>query len=99
MGKVWTIAANAWEETLRRKVFYLVLLATVLVAIIIGSQMALMRMAGAAGETGTVERMHASFVQTSLAVWNFAAIFLAVFLGAVGFSSEVSRKTIVHVLS
>jgi ABC-type transport system involved in multi-copper enzyme maturation permease subunit len=34
-----------------------------------------------------------------LGIWGSAAIFLALFLGAIGVSSEIGAKTIVHVMS
>jgi len=63
------------------------------------SEMAVVRLANAAGETAASAQMRTSFVTTTLGIWHFAADFLAIFLGAIGFSSEVARKTIVHVLS
>ncbi len=34
-----------------------------------------------------------------IGIWGFAAFFLALFLGAIGISAEISSKTIVHILS
>jgi ABC-type transport system involved in multi-copper enzyme maturation permease subunit len=96
---MWTIARTAWHETIRRQVFYIVLLITVLVGAIVISSMAAVRMASAAGENAAAAQMRTSFVSTTFGIWDFAALFLAVFLGAVGYSSEVAKKTIVHVLS
>jgi ABC-type transport system involved in multi-copper enzyme maturation permease subunit len=99
MGKIWPIACTAWQETIRRQVFYIVLLIVVLVGAGIVAQQAVLRMAAAAGESATVAQLHASFVKNALIEWGVAARFLAVFLGAVGLSSEIGKKTIVHVLT
>ncbi len=99
MAKIWLIALTAWQETIRRQVFYIVLLIIVLVGAGIAAEQAALRMAAAAGETGAIADMHASFVKNTLMEWNVAAIFLALFLGSVGLSSEIGKKTIVHVLT
>jgi ABC-type transport system involved in multi-copper enzyme maturation permease subunit len=99
MARIWAIARTSWQETIRRQVFYIVLLIVVLVCAAIAAQQAFLRLAMAAGEQATVAEMRASFIQETLGIWALAARFLAVFLGAVGLSSEIGKKTIVHVLS
>lgn len=99
MAKLFTIALTAFQETFRRRVFYIVLLLAILVAIAISSEFFYVQMARDAGETETVLRAGRAFTQMVIGIWNFAAFFLALFLGAIGLSSEISNKTIVHVLS
>jgi ABC-type transport system involved in multi-copper enzyme maturation permease subunit len=101
MGKATTqiraLALNAFQEVLRKRVLYVAAILIVLVAIIIFSQIKLLEMAGEAGEsTGGIS---GNFVQQTLGLWNFAASLLALFLRAVGLSSEITAKTIVHILS
>jgi len=97
--KLVAITVNAFQETLRRRVFYVVLLLTVLVVAGIGSEMFFLRMARKAGETQILLRVGTQLMQGILQTWNVAAIFLAIFLGAIGVSSEISARTIVHVMS
>jgi ABC-type transport system involved in multi-copper enzyme maturation permease subunit len=99
VAKLFAITLTAFQETLRRRVFYIVLLLSLLVVIMIGSQMFFMRMARHAGETQIVTNMGVHFMQMIVGFWNFAALFLALFLGAIGVSSEISARTIVHVMS
>lgn len=99
MDKLLVITWTAFQETFRRRVFYLVGLLTLLVVIMIGSNMYFMRMAQQAGETEMIQRMGVGFMETIVSVWDFAAFFLAFFLGAIGISSEISARTIVHVMS
>jgi ABC-type transport system involved in multi-copper enzyme maturation permease subunit len=99
VAKIWLIALTTWQETIRRQVFYFVLLIIVLVGAGIAAEQAALRMAAAAGETSAIADMHAAFVKNTLMEWNVAAIFLALFLGAIGLSSEIGKKTIVHVLT
>ena len=99
MDKLFAITLTAFQETFRRRVFYVVLLVALLVTIIIGSQIVFFRMAQQAGETKMLTNMGQGFMQTVLGVWDFAAFFLAFFLGAIGISSEISARTIVHVMS
>jgi ABC-type transport system involved in multi-copper enzyme maturation permease subunit len=97
--RTWVIARTAWQETLRKQVFYIALAIMALVFLIIASQMMVMHMAVAAGEYSTAMRIRTSFVQMTIGVWNCTSIFLAVFLGSCGYSTEVTRKTIIHILS
>ena len=99
MDKLVVITWTAFQETLRRRVFYIVLLLTLLVVLGVGSDMFYMRMANRAGETEIIAAMGRSLMQGILSVWDFAAFFLALFLGAIAISSEISAKTIVHVIS
>jgi ABC-type transport system involved in multi-copper enzyme maturation permease subunit len=96
---MWVVARTAWQETLRKQVFYIAVAIMALVFLVIASQLMLVHMAEAAGEATAALRARTSFVQMTIGVWNVTSIFLAVFLGSVGYSTEVSRKTIIHVLS
>jgi ABC-type transport system involved in multi-copper enzyme maturation permease subunit len=99
VDKLIIIALNAFQETLRRRVFYVVLLLSLIVVIGISSEMFYLRMARQAGETQILASMGAELMKQILGIWDFAALFLALFLGAIGVSSEITAKTIVHVLS
>ena len=98
-AKIRTIAMTALQETLRRKVLYLVAILVVLAISVVGSGMVILQMAMQAGEMETASSVSAGFVQMVLGMWRFGGIFLGIFLGAVGISSEVTAKTIVNVLS
>jgi ABC-type transport system involved in multi-copper enzyme maturation permease subunit len=99
VDKLLLITLNAFQETLRRRVFYVVLLLSLIIVIIISSEMFYVRMARQAGEMQVLAGMGARLMQQILEIWQFAALFLALFLGAMGVSSEIGAKTIVHVLS
>lgn len=99
MVKLIAITLNAFQETLRRRVFYVVLLLTLLIVAGIGSEMFFLRMARKAGETQVLIKVGTQLIQGILQTWNVAAIFLAIFLGAIGVSAEISAKTVVHVMS
>jgi Cu-processing system permease protein len=99
VDKLRVITLNAFQETLRRRVFYIVLLLALLIVIVIGSQMFFLRMARQAGETQMITNMGAQMMQMIFSIWQMAAFFLALFLGAIGIASEISAKTIVHVMS
>lgn len=99
MDKLLLITLNAFQETLRRRVFYVVLLLTLIIVIGISSEMFYVRMARQAGETLVLASMGARLMQQILGIWEVAALFLALFLGAIGVSSEIGSRTIVHVMS
>jgi ABC-type transport system involved in multi-copper enzyme maturation permease subunit len=99
VAKFRVIAMTALQETLRKKVSYLVFLLLVIVLIAISSQLLFLRMASHAGETRVVEQVRASFVMSVVHTWTAAAFFLALFLGSVGLSSEIAARTIVSVLT
>ena len=99
MDKLMAIAWTAFQETLRRRVFYIVLLLAVLFLVGISSQMFFMRMAHQAGETAIITQIGREMMQAIFQAWQVAAIFLALFLGAIAVSAEISAKTIVHVMS
>jgi ABC-type transport system involved in multi-copper enzyme maturation permease subunit len=99
VGKLLAITYAAFQETFRRRVFYVVFLLALLIVLLIGSQMFFLRMARQAGETEMMATIGQDVVKMVIGIWNFAAFFLAFFLGAIGISSEVSAKTIVHVMS
>jgi ABC-type transport system involved in multi-copper enzyme maturation permease subunit len=99
MDKLLAITFTAFQETLRRRVFYLVLLLALLVIVTIGSEMFYMRMARQAGEAEMIVQIGNYFMSTVIGVWDFAALFLAFFLGAIAVPSEISARTIVHVMS
>lgn len=99
MVKVRAIALTAWHEALRRRVFYFFIIAVVVnIGGIVASLPGVIA-AGMAGETEAVHQAHASFVANTLGVWRFILTCLALFLGSIAVSSEVSGKTIVNVLS
>jgi len=97
--QVRAIAVTAFQETLRRKVFYLVAILAIFIIAMVSSGRVLLQMATEAGEMDTAASVRSGMVQNILEVWQFAAIVLALFLGAVGVSSEITAKTIVNVLS
>ena len=97
VSQIRAIALNMLQEILRKRVLYVVAILVVLIFGTIFAQQKLLQMASVAGES--TELMTANIVQTALGVWSFAAVVLALFLGAGGISSEVTAKTIVHVLS
>lgn len=99
MDKLLLITLNAFQETLRRRVFYVVLLVSLIVVLGISSEMYYLRMARQAGETQVLAAVGVRIMEQILGIWDFAALFLALFLGAIGVSSEINAKTIVHVLS
>ena len=99
MGKLRAIVWTSFQETLHRRVLYLVLILAIIVIAAMSSEMLYVRMAKQAGEAEAVSRMGRDFFQRLLGIWDFAAFFLALFLGAVAISSELKSKTIVTVLS
>jgi ABC-type transport system involved in multi-copper enzyme maturation permease subunit len=80
-------------------VLYVVAVLIILLVSAIGSGMVFLRMATEAGEFETASSISASFVRNTLGMWSSGGMFLALFLGAIGISSEIHAKTIVHVLS
>src|SRR2546423_2694970 len=99
MVKLRAITLTSFQETLHRRVLYLVLILAVLIIAAMSTEMLYVRMAREAGETEAVAGMARNLFQQILATWDFAAFFLALFLGAVALSSELKSKTIVTVLS
>jgi Cu-processing system permease protein len=99
MAKLRAIVWTSFQETLHRRVLYLVLILALLVIAMLSGQMVYARLATEAGETEAVARMARDLFQQILGTWDFAAFFLALFLGAVAISSELKSKTIVTVLS
>jgi ABC-type transport system involved in multi-copper enzyme maturation permease subunit len=99
MVKLRAIVWTSFQETLHRRVLYLVLILALIVIAMISSQLVFARLAHEAGETEAVTRMARGLFQQIVRTWDFAAFFLALFLGAVAISSELKSKTIVTVLS
>ena len=99
MGKLRAITLTSFQETLHRRVLYLVLILVLIVLAAMSTEMLYVRMARQAGEADAVAAMGRNFFQQILGIWDFAAFFLALFLGAVAISSELKSKTIVTVLS
>ena len=99
MVKLRAIIWTSFQETLHRRVLYLVLILALIVIAMISSQMVYARLATEAGETEAVTRMARGLFQHILSAWDSAAFFLALFLGAVAISSELKSRTIVTVLS
>ena len=99
MVKLRAITLNALQETLRRRVLYIVLFLLLIVLAMTLSQFVYLRMARTAGETQIASGVATQTVQGLLGIWNAAAFFLALFLGAIGISTEITSKTIIHILS
>ncbi len=99
MVKLRAIALNALQETLRRRVLYIVLFLLIIILAMVGSQLVILHMANAAGENKIAADVAADTVKSMLSIWSSAAFFLALFLGAIGISGEITSKTIVHILS
>lgn len=99
MGKLRAIMLTSFQETLHRRVLYLVLILALIVIALLCSEMVYARMAEQAGETQVVSHMAKEHFERILDTWDFAAFFLALFLGAVAISSELKSKTIVTVLA
>jgi ABC-type transport system involved in multi-copper enzyme maturation permease subunit len=93
------IAGTSVQETVRRRVLYVVIFLIVLLAALVASGMAVLRMAIQSGESEAAASITSGFVQMTLGLWGFATLCLSIFLGAVGISSEVSARTIVNVLA
>jgi len=98
-AKIRAITRIALQETLRRKVLYIVAVLVVLAMFTVGSGMFFLDLAKQAGETQTISSITSQFVEVVFGMWTAGTLFLAVFLGAVGVSSEINGKTIVNVLS
>ena len=99
-AQVRAIAATAVQETLRRKVLYVIVFLVLIVGFISVSSATVLRMVAESGEEE--HRRHGarqSRVLHLLSLWAAAAQFLALFLGAVGLSSETGAKTSINVLS
>src|SRR5436190_20537493 len=99
MGKLRAITLTSFQETLHRRVLYLVLILALIVIAAMSTEMLYVRMARQAGEAEAVAAVGRNFFQQILGIWDSAAFFLALFLGAVAISSELKSKTIVTVLS
>lgn len=99
MGSVWTIALNAWEGALRRKVIYILLFLALLFAAQALYGLAYMEMAATAGETEMLAQMRGQIILSLFGMMEFWSLVLAVFLGSVAVSSEIRNRTIVSVLS
>ena len=98
--KIRGIALTMLQETLRRRVLYVVAFMMLITLVIIISGQVALRMATESGETSIATGIREGFVRNVLGIWSStAAVVLAIFLGAVGVSSEVTAKTIVNVLS
>jgi ABC-type transport system involved in multi-copper enzyme maturation permease subunit len=93
------VALTSLQETLRRKVLWIVFVLVVLIGMIVSSTTVIMKMATESGESAMSDSIRSSLVASTLGLWTAAGTFLAVFLGAVGLSSEVTARTIVTVLS
>lgn len=98
-AKIHVIAVTAFEETMRRRVFYVVAILAVLIGAITAASTLALRMAMEAGETEIASTVSTQIVESTIGVWQTAAMFLAIFLGAVAVSSEITAKTIVNILS
>ncbi|HKP04692.1 MAG TPA: ABC transporter permease subunit [Chthoniobacterales bacterium] len=99
MVKLRAIILTSFQETLHRRVLYLVLILSLIVIALLGSEMVYARMAEQAGETQVVINMAKQSFVRILETWDSAAFFLALFLGATAIPSELKSKTIVTVLA
>jgi ABC-type transport system involved in multi-copper enzyme maturation permease subunit len=99
VDKLRAITLTSFQETLHRRVLYLVLFLVIVVIAITSTEMLYVRMARQAGETEVIDQIGRRLFQHVLGIWDFAALFLALFLGAIGLSSELRARTIVNVLS
>jgi len=99
VGKLRTIAANAFREVIHQRVTYSVIVLAILLALASLAPMASVHMASEAGETQVAERMSAGLLSQLLGFWRFAAMLMGVSLGARAVSEEVRSKTIVTVLA
>jgi len=99
MTKIRAIALTLLQDTLRRKVLYLALFALVLVMVSIGRQMVVLQMAKEANEPAYIIQLRTRLPEQVIRLWCNTTLFLAVFLGATGASSEIAAKTIVNVFS
>ena len=97
--KIRAVAATAFQETLRRKVLWIVLALIVIIGFFMVSSMIVLRLASQAGEAEIGRSIRSSIVSGALGLWSSSATFLAVFLDAIGLSSETSARTIVGVLA
>jgi ABC-type transport system involved in multi-copper enzyme maturation permease subunit len=79
--------------------FYLVGFVALIVVAVVASNEVTVHMATQAGEKNIVSEMRTDTVVQILSTWRFAAGALALYLGAIGLSSEVAGKTLVNVLS
>ena len=98
-AKLRAIAWTAFQETLRRKVFYLVGFLALLAIAIIASSAVTTHMATEAGETVVVTQVQTGTVVQIFNVWEFAVGALSLYLGAIALSSEITGRTLVNVLS
>jgi ABC-type transport system involved in multi-copper enzyme maturation permease subunit len=97
--KIRAVAATAFQDTLRRKVLWIVLALIMVIGFFMGSSMIVLRLASQAGEMEIGQSIRSSIVSGALNLWSGASVFLALFLGAIGLSSETSTRTIVGVLA
>ncbi len=97
--KLRAIAWTAFQETLRRKVFYLVAFVALFVIAGIAAGSVTVGMATDAGETEIVSSLRTDTVRQILGIWEFAVGAMALYLGAIGLASEINGRTLVHVLS
>jgi len=70
-----------------------------LILIMVVSSQGVLEEASQAGESVIVLQSHTQMIQTVFTIWNVAALFLALYLGAVAMRSEVTAKTLPPILS
>src|SRR4051812_11837971 len=99
LAQIRAVALNTVQETLRKRVLHVVAVLMVLILLGIFSQQRVLQMAADAGEMTMIANLRAEFVRQAMGLWDFAAAFLALFLGAMGVVSEINARTIVNVLA
>lgn len=97
--KIALVAATAFQETLRRRVLWLVVILIGIIGLVMAENMWMMHMASDSGETGTANAIRVDLITSAFGIWTVAANLLAVFLGALALASESTGRTIVSVLS
>lgn len=99
MGKLWVLSFNTFEDALRRRVIYILILVALLFGIQTLYQLVYMRMAESAGEGEMLTSMRGQLVLSLFGMMDFWGTILATFLGSVAVSGEVKSRTIIPVLS
>ena len=98
VSEIWTISANTFRETLRRKVIYVPVLLGIVITISWLRQMSYMEMAAEAGEFELVLQMKTSQMRNFFSGWSSCTALLGLFLGAVAIHTDIKTQTIVPVL-
>ena len=92
MVKLRAIVLTSFQETLHRRVLYLVLTLVLIIIAAMSTEMLYVRMARQAGEAEAVGNMARDFFQQLFGIWDSAAFFLALFLERWRSPRNSSRK-------